>query len=136
MTKLMTMRDVCIATGISYDTLKYYCNENLVPFHKRDHNNHRIFDARDLACVEGLVCLRRCGMSVKDMKQYIQLGLEGVGSISERKAMLKKTYEQLQNQQKEIEASLQFLEKKQNYYTDVQNGVVPYVSNLVAEKTS
>ena len=131
----MTMRAVCLAMGISYDTLKYYCNENLVPFHKRDHNNHRTFDARDFACVEGLVCLSWCGMSVKDMKRYIQLGLEGVESISERKAMLQKTYEQLQNQQREIEASLQFLEKKESYYTDVKNGVVPYVSNLVAKKT-
>ncbi|WP_159741198.1 hypothetical protein [Erysipelothrix aquatica] len=49
--------------------------------------------------------------------------------------MLQKTYEQLQNQQREIEASLQFLEKKQSYCTDVQNGVVPCVSNLVAGKT-
>lgn len=49
-------------------------------------------------------------MSVKDMRRCIQLGLEGVESISERKVMLQKTYEQLQNQQRENEASLQFLE--------------------------
>ena len=29
--KLYSMKQTCIKTGLTYDTLKFYCNEGLVP---------------------------------------------------------------------------------------------------------
>ena len=52
------MKDVCEMTNISYETLKYYCNEGLVPNHKRDKNNHRIFTENDVNWIRGLMSLR------------------------------------------------------------------------------
>lgn len=42
-----TMMQVCRELNITYRTLKYYCNEGLVPGVKRDGNNRRIFDEKD-----------------------------------------------------------------------------------------
>lgn len=42
------MKEVCAETNMTYQTLKYYCNEGLVPNVKRDKNNHRIFDEKEL----------------------------------------------------------------------------------------
>ena len=39
---MYTMMQVCKETGLTYQTLKYYCNEGLVPNVKRDKNNRRI----------------------------------------------------------------------------------------------
>ena len=44
---MYSMKQVCEATNLTYETLKYYCNEGLVPNVKRDKNNHRIFDDND-----------------------------------------------------------------------------------------
>ena len=36
--QLFSMKETCKKTGLSYDTLKYYCNEGLIPHVKRDKN--------------------------------------------------------------------------------------------------
>ena len=74
---LYTMMQVCKETGLTYQTLKFYCNEGLVPNVKRDKNNRRIFDERDVAWLGGLTCLKKCGMSIQEMKDYLALCLQG-----------------------------------------------------------
>lgn len=88
---MYTMKEACDKVGISYETLKFYCKEGLVPNVKRDKNNYRIFDEKNIAWLKGLQCLRKCGMSIKDMKQYMNYCLEGVSTIPERKEMLDKS---------------------------------------------
>lgn len=44
-----SMKQACEKTNLTYDTLKFYCNEGLVPNVKRDKNNYRIFDDKDIA---------------------------------------------------------------------------------------
>ena len=46
---MFTMKEACNQTHLPYETLKFYCNQGLVPNVKRDKNNRRIFD-------EGVVC--------------------------------------------------------------------------------
>ena len=67
-TEKYQMKEVCDEVGITYETLKYYCNEGLVPNHERNKNNYRIFDDKDVNWIKGLTKLRECGMSIKDMK--------------------------------------------------------------------
>lgn len=83
-----TMKDVCTATGMPYETLKFYCNQGLLPNVKRDRNNHRVFDDHDVAWLKSLTCLRDCGMSLAEMKEYLALCLGGAPTIPERKVML------------------------------------------------
>ena len=51
---MYTMKEVCEKTGMSYEGLKFYCNQGLVPNVKRDEANRRVFDDRDVAWIEGL----------------------------------------------------------------------------------
>lgn len=46
---MLTMKQVCSRVGMRYETLKFYCNEGLVPGVRRDKHNHRVFDERDVA---------------------------------------------------------------------------------------
>ena len=41
---MYTMKQTCEEVGMNYETLKFYCNEGLIPNVKRNKNNHRIFD--------------------------------------------------------------------------------------------
>lgn len=47
--ELYSMKQVCEKTGFTYDTIKFYCNKGLVPNVKRDKNNYRVFDEKDIA---------------------------------------------------------------------------------------
>ena len=85
-----TMMQVCKETGMTYQALKFYCNEGLVPNVKRDKNNRRVFDERDVAWISSLTCLKKCGMSIQEMKEYLELCLEGEETIPKRKEMLAK----------------------------------------------
>ena len=55
---IYTMMQVCREADLTYQALKFYCNEGLVPNVKRDQKNRRIFDERDLKWIKDLVCLK------------------------------------------------------------------------------
>lgn len=129
---LYTMMQVCKENNMTYQTLKFYCNEGLVPNVKRDKNNRRIFDERDVAWIESLTCLKKCGMSIQEMKAYLALCLQGEATIPQRKKMLSLKQEMLRNTIKELEESVAYIDWKQNFYDEVLSGKRPYESNLIA----
>ena len=126
-----TMMQVCRELGMTYQTLKFYCNEGLVPNVKRDESNRRIFDERDVKWIKDLTCLKKCGMSIQEMREYLDLCLAGKSTIMQRKEMLAKKQETLRASVKELEESIAYIDWKQNFYDEVLSGKQPYVSNLI-----
>lgn len=128
---MYTMMQVCRELNMTYQTLKFYCNEGLVPNVKRDSNNRRIFDDRDVKWIKDLTCLKRCNMSIQEMKEYLELCLQGESTIHQRKEMLAKKQDALRASIKELENSVAYIDWKQNFYDEVLSGKRPYVSNLI-----
>lgn len=128
---MYTMMQVCRELDMTYQTLKFYCNEGLVPNVKRDKNNRRIFDEKDVKWIKDLTCLKKCGMGIQEMKEYLELCLQGERTISRRKEMLSKKQEALRRSIKELEDSIAYIDWKQNFYDEVLSGARPYVSNLI-----
>lgn len=129
---MYTMKDACEKTGLTYETLKFYCNQGLVPNVKRDGKNRRIFDDRDIAWINSLNCLRNCNMSIHEMREYIELCLKGESSIPERKIILTEKRKQLEAEMKKIQDSIDYIEWKQGFYDDVLSGKTKYFSNLIS----
>ena len=132
---MYTMMQVCRELDMAYQTLKFYCNEGLVPNVKRDGNNRRIFDEKDVKWIKDLTCLKKCGMSIQEMKEYLDLCLQRAGTIPLRKEMLARKQEALRLSIKELEDSVAYIDWKQEFYEDVLSGKRPYVSNLIPGKT-
>lgn len=128
---MYTMMQVCRELDMTYQTLKYYCNEGLIPNVKRDSNNRRVFDERDVKWIKDLTCLKRCGMSIQEMKEYLELCLQGESTIMLRKEMLTKKREALLDSIKALEDSVAYIDWKQNFYDEVLSGARPYISNLI-----
>ena len=128
---IYTMMQVCKETNMTYQTLKFYCNEGLVPHVKRDKNNRRIFDEHDVRWIKDLVCLKKCGMSIQEMRIYLSLCLEGEKTIMQRKELLAKKQEELRHAIEELEESVAYIDWKQNFYDEVLSGKKPYISNLI-----
>lgn len=126
-----SMKQVCQEVGMTYEGLKFYCNQGLVPHVKRDKNNYRVFDERDIAWIKGLTCLKRCGMSLEDMKRYLDLCLGGKPTIPERKEILQKQRDLLEQKRKALQEDIAYIDGKQRYYDDVLAGKIPYTSNLI-----
>lgn len=82
---MYTMMQVCRKLDMTYQTLKYYCNEGLVPNVKRNKNNRRIFDEHDVNWIKDLSCLKKCDFSIQEMKEYLELCLQGPSTIEIRK---------------------------------------------------
>lgn len=131
--KLHTMKETCELTGMAYENLKYYCNTGLVPNVKRSANNRRVFDDHDVAWIKSLTCLKKCGMTIEEMKQYLAYCLQGPASISVRKVMLEKKLAILKEKKKDIQESIDYIGWKQSFYNDVLSGKRPYISDLLPE---
>lgn len=131
---MYTMKEACEKTGLAYETLKFYCDQGLVPNVKRDLQNHRVFDDRDIAWINSLNCLRSCNMSISEMRNYIDLCLKGEDTIPERKIILAEKRKHLEDELKRIQDSIAYIDWKQGFYDDVLSGKTEYFSNLVPEE--
>ena len=130
---MYTMKEACEKTGLSYETLKFYCNQGLVPNVKRDERNRRVFSEQDIGWILGLNCLKNCNMGIREMQEYLALCLQGEATIPERKKILEQKREELLQERKRIQDSLDYIDWKQNFYDEVLSGQRPYISNLTTE---
>ena len=130
---MYTMKEACTLTNMTYENLKFYCNEGLVPNVKRDSRNYRVFDEHDIKWIQSLNCLKRCDMSIAEMKEYLALCMDGEGTIPERKMILAEKKETLLQSIAELQKSVAYIDWKQGFYDDVLSGKTAYYSNLVPE---
>lgn len=132
---MYTMKQACEKTGLSYETLKFYCNQGLVPNVKRDTLNRRVFSEKDITWLHGLGCLKNCNMGIQEMREYMELCLQGPASIPQRKAILARKRLELEEEIARIQGSLAYIDGKQQFYDEVLAGERAYTSSLLPEKT-
>lgn len=128
---MYTMMQVCRELDMTYQTLKFYCNEGLVPNVKRDANNRRVFDEHDVKWLKDLICLKKCDMSIQEMKEYLALCLQGESTIPARKEMLTRKQEVLRQSIRQLEGSVNYIDWKQNLYDEILSGKRSYESNPI-----
>lgn len=128
--KEYSMKETCKITGLTYNTLKFYCNEGLIPNVKRNKNNYRVFDDNNIGWIKNLLCLKKCGMSSQEIKNYMNLCMKGKESITERKIILDKKLTELEVKMKKIQESIDFINWKKKYYDDILNDKIEYHSFL------
>lgn len=124
------MKEACDKTGLPYETLKFYCNQGLVPNVGRDRQNRRTFTDKDIAWINSLSCLKNCGMGIREMREYLKLCLEGESSILQRKEILTQKRRELKQELDRIRESIAYIDRKQAFYDNVLAGKEAYRSNL------
>lgn len=131
---IYSMKETCEKTGLTYDTLKFYCNEGLIPNVKRNKSNYRVFDDNDINWIKTLSCLKKCDMSIIEIKEYLDLCLKGKKSIPKRQIILDTKLEELELKKQEVEEAINYVKWKQNFYKDVLSGKTEYFSYLINTK--
>ena len=122
---MYTMKEACAQTGLPYETLKFYCNQGLVPNVQRDAQNRRIFSDGDIGWIRSLECLKNCGMGIREMQEFLGLCQEGPSSIPRRKEILERKRLELEREQLRIRESLSYIERKQAYYDSILSESTP-----------
>ena len=69
-------------------------------------------------------------MSIEEIKNYLELCLGGEKTIPQRKIMLDKKQQQLQEKIKNLQDAIAYIDWKQNFYDEILNGKTKYFSNL------
>lgn len=116
---MYSMKEAQELTGLSYDTLKFYCNKEIIPNVKRDKNNYRIFSEENIKWINGINCLKNCGMSIQEIKEYVDLCLKGDETIPAREEILDKKLIELNKKKEEIDKSIDYIYHKKEYYKNL-----------------
>lgn len=106
--------------GISTSTLRYYDKEGLLPFVKRSEGGIRIFKEEDFRWLHLIDCLKKTGLSIKEIKTYIDLSLTGDSTISERLQIMQKHRENVVDHIHQLQRMLYLIDYKCWYYETAQ----------------
>jgi DNA-binding transcriptional MerR regulator len=112
-----TIGEVAKKFNLNISTIRYYDKEGLIPNLEKNESGIRIFDEEAVSALIAIECLKKSGMSIKDIKTFIDWCQEGDETLKERLEMFLARREALQSQIKELESTLNYIEYKVEYYT-------------------
>ncbi|GAP08680.1 transcriptional regulator, MerR family [Anaerolinea thermolimosa] len=112
----MKIAEVSDKTGVSPDTLRYYERVGLLPSVRRNEGGIREYDATDLRRIEFIKCMRRAGLPVETLIEYVQLVLQGDQTIEARKEILQEQRDLLAARIAEMQKTLDLLNYKIGVY--------------------
>ncbi len=119
----MTIKEVSKKFDITQDTLRYYERVGMIPKVNRTKNGIRDYTEVDLGWVELVKCMRSAGLTVEVLVEYVRLFNEGNDTIESRLLLLTEQKENLLNQKRKIDASLEKLDYKiEKYELGVKTG--------------
>jgi DNA-binding transcriptional MerR regulator len=97
-------------------TIRYYEKEGLVPFVQRKESGYRIFAESDLAMLKAIECLKNTGMSIKEIRQFVEWVKQGDDSLQQRYELFLDRKRVVENQMAELQENLDLINKKCWYY--------------------
>ena len=114
----MTIKEVSEHFGISQDTLRYYERVKMIPKVTRTSGGIRDYQEEDLKWVELALCMRSAGLPIEVMIEYLDLYQKGDETIPARLELLRNQMEVLQEQKKQLEATMNRLAYKISKYEE------------------
>ena len=112
-----TIKEMSELTGLPASTLRYYDKKGLLPNLRRDHNNVRIFTDDDYRQLRFIECLKRSGLSIKDIHNFITLTKHGDTALNERLEIFTRRRDILRKELADLQEVLNLIEYKCWYYT-------------------
>ena len=112
----MKIAEVSEHTGISSDTLRYYERIGLIWPVNRNASGIRDYNDLDLRRVEFIKCMRKAGLPVEVLIEYVGLVQQGDKTIESRKEILREQRELLAARMSEMQKTLDILDHKIEVY--------------------
>jgi len=112
-----TIKQISERTNISPYVLRYYEKEGLLPHVARSDNGFRLYSEEDLEWLGLICCLKNTGMSLKQIKAFVDLSAEGKETLRQRCEMLVEHKRNVENQVQEMQRQLEKVSKKIAFFT-------------------
>lgn len=109
---------VAAKTGLTVHTLRYYEKEGLLPFVRKSSSGLRMFSDNDLGWLSIIECLKKTGMPLKGIKQYIDWFREGDSTLPQRLKMFKQQQLKVLAQIEQFQKYLQKIDYKVKLYEE------------------
>lgn len=125
-----TIKQFAELFDVSEHTVRYYTDIGILPC-KRDGGNRRVFDDESANWMQGIVCLKGCGASIDDIKEYCRLCLseDSEENLRARYHIILKQREQIYKRMEQIKATAEYMDNKVKHYEDILSGLTPDDSN-------
>lgn len=132
---LYTVGEMAKLLGISSSTLRYYDREGLLPFVERSRGGIRMFTDADYSTLMVIGCLKKSGLSIREIREFITMAAEGDASLPKRLELFQNRRREVEKQLRELQETLSMLEYKCWYYeTACRAGTEAAVSSLLPEE--
>lgn len=102
--------------NISQDTLRYYERVGLIPPVHRSASGIRDYNELDIRRIEFIKCMRRAGLSIEVLNEYMGLVALGDETIEARKEILQEQRDLLAARLQEMQKTLDLLNHKIEVY--------------------
>lgn len=102
--------------GLSIPTIRYYDSQGLIPNLQRNKSGNRLFNQDNLTTINLIECLKKTGMSIKDIKQFIQWCQQGDKTIEQRQQMFHQRKKILNQKLEELQSTMEVVDFKCHYY--------------------
>ena len=101
--------------NLTISQIRYYDKEGLLPNLKRV-NGVRKFDDNDVETIFLIECLKKCGLQIKEIKQFIERTKEGDNTIDLRLEFFNKQKQKVEKEMQELNKVLDMVKYKCWYY--------------------
>ncbi|NEA42255.1 MerR family transcriptional regulator [Streptomyces sp. SID11233] len=118
-----TIKEAAALTGLPASTLRYYESVGVIaPVARGESSRHRVYTDADMNLLIGVACLAATGMSVNDMRSYVENGQLGRAAAERQIALLDERAERLAEEARLIKVRRRYVDLKIAYWRAVAAG--------------
>ena len=130
---MYTIGQVAEMFGLPISTLRYYDKQGLFPNMERV-SGIRKFSEVEIEALRVIECLKKAGMEIKDIRQFMDWCTEGPVTYPQRKAMFEVQRAHMEAELERMNRTLDMLKFKCWYYTKVmQDGSEDAISSMIPD---
>ncbi len=115
---MMNVSEASKKTGVSTDTIRYYEKDGLIPLIDRNESGNREIDEKIIRRITFAKQMRAAGMSIKALKQYINLVDDSEDNTVSQKQLLHEQVEAMEERRDDIQFAINHLNYKLEHYDD------------------
>lgn len=108
----MYIKEVSALYNVKEETLRYYEKAGMIPPVHRTENGIRDYSKEDLGWVENALCMRKAGLSVSAIAEYVGLTKEVDETLKKRLQLLKEQKQKLEEERDRVNVMLERLDFK------------------------
>ena len=121
-----TIKQMAKMFEVTEHTLRFYTDEGLLPC-ERDSGNRRVFNEESVNWMQGVKCLKGCGASLEDIREYCRLCLqeESEENLRALYAIIRRQREEAYKRMEEAKATAKYMDDKAAHYEAILAGAAP-----------